>query len=147
MLAKLAFLKRIFEREEKKKMTIRLEARIDENTMKKLEEIKIKTGLSKTEILTDLINYSEISDFKMLVPTKEEKEEEKDRQIKLVATRKYLAYLYKNLTTNMNQIAHVLNEAGITEKNKSAFRQAFDFMAKQATELTKLVKEATKNDK
>lgn len=128
-------------------MTVRLEARIDENTMKKLENMKDETGLSKTEIIEDLIKYSNVSDFKMLTPTEKEKEEEKNRIIQLIATRKYLAYLYKNMTTNMNQIAKVLNKAGIDKNNENAVKMSFDYMVKQVKEMTKKVKEVTKNDK
>lgn len=125
-------------------MTARLEARISEKTMKKLENLKSETGLSKTEIIEDLINYSRTSDFKMLTPTEKEKEEEKNRIIQLIATRKYLSYLYKNMTTNMNQIAHVLNRAGINKNNENAVKMSFDYMTKQVNELTKKIKEETK---
>lgn len=125
-------------------MTARLEARISEKTMKKLENLKSETGLSKTEIIEDLINYSRTSDFKMLTPTEKEKEEEKNRIIQLIATRKYLSYLYKNMTTNMNQIAHVLNRAGINKNNENAVKLSFDYMTKQVNKLTKKIKEETK---
>lgn len=125
-------------------MTARLEARISEKTMKKLENLKSETGLSKTEIIEDLINYSRTSDFKMLTPTQEEKEEEKNMLIQLIATRKYLSYLYKNMTTNMNQIAHVLNRAGINKNNENDVKLAFDYMTKKVNELTNKIKEETK---
>lgn len=127
-------------------MTVRLEARIDENTMKKLENMKDETGLSKTEIIEDLIKYSNVSDFKMLTPTAEEKEEENKRIIQLIATRKYLAYLYKNSTNNINQIAKVLNKYGINEDNQSNIEQLFIEMKFLNDVLTNKVKEMTKND-
>lgn len=127
-------------------MTVRLEARIDENTMKKLENMKDETGLSKTEIIEDLIKYSNVSDFKMLTPTAEEKEEENKRIIQLIATRKYLAYLYKNSTNNINQIAKVLNKYGINEDNQSNIEQLFIEMKLLNDVLTNKVKEMTKND-
>lgn len=114
----------------------RLEARIDENTMKKLEEIKIKTGLSKTEILTDLINYSRASDFRIFTETKDEK-------MLLIATRKYLAFLYKNATNNLNQIAHKINSSGLNETNKTEIENSFDELKKLVDKLTKQVKAVT----
>lgn len=145
-LTKFAFLKKLFSIERSDKMTVRLEARIDENTMKKLENMKDETGLSKTEIIEDLIKYSNVSDFKMLTPTAEEKEEENKRIIQLIATRKYLAYLYKNSTNNINQIAKVLNKYGINEDNQSNIEQLFIEMKFLNDVLTNKVKEMTKND-
>lgn len=97
-------------------MSKRLDIRLDDDTLYNLDLLVEKTGKSKTEIMKDLINNARASDFKMVVKTKEDV----NREIQMIATRKTLIWLYKNATTNLNQIARDLNidEKGRKEKEK-----------------------------
>lgn len=114
----------------------RLEARIDESTHKKLELLKQQTGLSKTEILENLIDYSRASDFRIFTETKDEK-------MLLIATRKYLAFLYKNATNNLNQLAHKINSSGLDETSKTEIENSFNELKKSVDKLTKEIKAIT----
>lgn len=97
-------------------MSKRLDIRLDDDTLYNLDLLVEKTGKSKTEIMKDLINNARASDFKMVAKTKEDV----NREIQMIATRKTLIWLYKNATTNLNQIARDLNidEKGRKEKEK-----------------------------
>lgn len=97
-------------------MSKRLDIRLDDDTLYNLDLLVEKTGKSKTEIMKDLINNARASDFKMVAKTKEDV----NREVQMIATRKTLIWLYKNATTNLNQIARDLNidEKGRKEKEK-----------------------------
>ena len=97
-------------------MSKRLDIRLDDDTLYNLDLLVEKTGKSKTEIMKDLINNARASDFKMVAKTKEDV----NREIQMIATRKTLIWLYKNATTNLNQIARDLNidEKARKEKEK-----------------------------
>lgn len=97
-------------------MSKRLDIRLDDDTLYNLDLLVEKTGKSKTEIMKDLINNARASDFQMVAKTKKDI----NREIQMIATRKTLIWLYKNATTNLNQIARDLNidEKGRKEKEK-----------------------------
>lgn len=97
-------------------MSKRFDIRLDDDTQYNLDLLVEKTGKSKTEIMKDLINNARASDFKMVAKTKKDV----NREIQMIATRKTLIWLYKNATTNLNQIARDLNidEKGRKEKEK-----------------------------
>lgn len=97
-------------------MSKRFDIRLDDDTLYNLDLLVEKTGKSKTEIMKDLINNARASDFKMVAKTKEDV----NREIQMIATRKTLIWLYKNATTNLNQIARDLNidEKARKEKEK-----------------------------
>lgn len=97
-------------------MSKRLDIRLDDDTLYNLDLLVEKTGKSKTEIMKDLINNARASDFQMVAKTKKDI----NREIQMIATRKTLIWLYKNATTNLNQIARDLNidEKGRREKEK-----------------------------
>ena len=97
-------------------MSKRLDIRLDDDTLYNLDLLVEKTGKSKTEIMKELINNARASDFQMVAKTKKDI----NREIQMIATRKTLIWLYKNATTNLNQIARDLNidEKGRKEKEK-----------------------------
>ena len=88
-------------------MSKRLDFRIDDSTQEKLDLLIAKTGKNKTQIMKDLINHSRASDFRMT----EKSSKEVQREIELIATRKYLITLYKRATTELNQLAKAMNIA------------------------------------
>ena len=89
------------------KMSKRLDFRIDDSTQEKLDLLVAKTGKNKTQIMKDLISNARASDFKMI----EKSSKEVQREIELIATRKYLITLYKRATTELNQLAKAMNIA------------------------------------
>lgn len=95
-------------------MSKRLDFRIDDSTQEKLDLLIAKTGKNKTQIMKDLINHSRASDFRMT----EKSSKEVQREIELIATRKYLITLYKRATTELNQIAKIMNTAEKYRKNE-----------------------------
>ena len=112
--------------------TKRLDFRIDETTQKNLDNLILKSGYNKTEIMTTLINNASISDFKMI-------DKKRTREINLLSVRKYLSYLFKNFTTNLNQISYKVNSSNINENNKEELR-------KSVNKLTEQIKDKTVND-
>lgn len=140
-------------------MSKRLDFRLDDNTDKNLTLLVAKTGKNKTEIIKDLINNARASDFKMISKS----DEDIQREVKLIATRKYLILLYKNATTSLNQIAKMFNtvtkafeksnpekyDNGVLISTKQALfnlKSAVDEMNKKVDKLTDKVKEADNND-
>ena len=107
-------------------MSKRLDIRLDDDTLYNLDLLVEKTGKSKTEIMKDLINNARASDFQMVAKTKEDV----NREIQMIATRKTLIWLYKNATSNLNQIARNLNidekERKEKEKQKQKEKQIND---------------------
>lgn len=95
-------------------MSKRLDFRIDDSTQEKLDLLIAKTGKNKTQIMKDLINNARASDFRMT----EKSSKEVQREIELIATRKYLITLYKRATTELNQIAKIMNTAEKYRKNE-----------------------------
>ena len=100
--------------------TKRLDFRIDETTQKNLDNLILKSGYNKTEIMTTLINNASISDFKMI-------DKKRTREINLLSVRKYLSYLFKNFTTNLNQISYKVNSSNINENNKEELKKLISF--------------------
>lgn len=115
-------------------MTQRLDFRIDEETQENLNNLIAKSGYNKTEIMTTLINNATIADFRMI-------DEKKDREIELLAVKKYLSFLFKNATTNLNQLSKNVNTAKINEIDKNEVKQAMNNLRKSVEELTKSIKE------
>lgn len=95
-------------------MSKRLDFRIDDSTQEKLDLLIAKTAKNKTQIMKDLINNARASDFRMT----EKSSKEVQREIELIATRKYLITLYKRATTELNQIAKIMNIAEKYRKNE-----------------------------
>lgn len=100
-------------------MSKRLDIRLDDDTLYNLDLLVEKTGKSKTEIMKDLINNARASDFKIVAKTKKDI----NREIQMIATRKTLIWLYKNATTNLNQIAKNLNIDEKERKEKEKQKQ------------------------
>lgn len=126
-------------------MSQRLDLRLDKTTAEKLDLLIAKTGENKTEIIKDLVNNARASDFKMVAKS----DEDIKREIKLVATRKYLIILYRNATNNLNQIAHVLNKfrnKQFDHADAVAIEKAFFNLKNAMNKLTEKVKEVDKND-
>ena len=140
-------------------MSKRLDFRLDDGTNENLTLLVAKTGKSKTEIVKDLINNARASDFKMISKS----DEDIQREVNLIATRKYLILLYKNATTSLNQIAKMFNtvtkafkksnpekyDNGVLISTKQALfnlKSAVDEMNKKVDKLTDKVKEADNND-
>ena len=95
-------------------MSIRLDFRIDDSTQEKLDLLVAKTGKNKTQIMKGLINNARASDFRMT----EKSSKEVQREIELIATRKYLITLYKRATTELNQLARAMNIANKYRKKQ-----------------------------
>lgn len=119
--------------------TKRLDFRIDETTQKKLDNLILKSGYNKTEIMTTLINNASISDFKMI-------DKKRTREINLLSVRKYLSYLFKNFTTNLNQISYKVNSSNINENNKEELKKEIEDLRKSVNQLTEQIKDKTVND-
>lgn len=115
-------------------MTQRLDFRIDEKTQENLNNLIAKSGHNKTEIMTTLINNATVANFKMI-------DAKKDREIELLAVKKYLSFLFKNATTNLNQLSKNVNTAKINEIDKNEVKQAMNDLRKSVEELTKSIKE------
>lgn len=119
--------------------TKRLDFRIDETTQKNLDNLILKSGYNKTEIMTTLINNASISDFKMI-------DKKRTREINLLSARKYLSYLFKNFTTNLNQISYKVNSSNINENNKEELKKEIEDLRKSVNQLTEQIKDKTVND-
>ena len=119
--------------------TKRLDFRIDETTQKNLDNLILKSGYNKTEIMTTLINNASISDFKMI-------DKKRTREINLLSVRKYLSYLFKNFTTNLNQISYKVNSSNINENNKEKIKKEIEDLRKSVNQLTEQIKDKTVND-
>lgn len=119
--------------------TKRLDFRIDEATQKNLDNLILKSGYNKTEIMTTLINNASISDFKMI-------DKKRTREINLLSVRKYLSYLFKNFTTNLNQISYKVNSSNINENNKEELKKEIEDLRKSVNQLTEQIKDKTVND-
>lgn len=117
------------------KFSTQLNFRIDDSTRQKLDYLVAKTGKNQTDVLKELINNSRSSDFKMVAKS----DEDKDRELQLIATRKWLALLFSNATNNLNQIAHQLNANGIKEKD-DLFQEFFK-LKNSVEDLKKQIKE------
>lgn len=117
------------------KFSTQLNFRIDDSTRQKLDYLVAKTGKNQTDVLKELINNSRSSDFKMVAKS----DEDKDRELQLIATRKWLAILLSNATNNLNQIAHQLNANGIKEKD-DLFQEFFK-LKNSVEDLKKQIKE------
>lgn len=117
------------------KFSTQLNFRIDDSTRQKLDYLVAKTGKNQTDVLKELINDSRSSDFKMVAKS----DEDKDRELQLIATRKWLALLFSNATNNLNQIAHQLNANGIKEKD-DLFQEFFK-LKNSVEDLKKQIKE------
>lgn len=116
-------------------MSSRLEVRLSEEEESKLDELIAKTAKSKSEIIKEMILNSRASDFKMVAKS----DEDKDRELHLIATRKWLSILFSNATNNLNQIAHQLNANGIKEKD-DLFQEFFK-LKNSVEDLKKQIKE------
>lgn len=116
-------------------MSSRLEVRLSEEEESKLDELIAKTAKSKSEIIKEMILSSRASDFKMVAKS----DEDKDRELQLIATRKWLSILFSNATNNLNQIAHQLNANGIKEKD-DLFQEFFK-LKNSVEDLKKQIKE------
>lgn len=116
-------------------MSSRLEVRLSEEEESKLDELIAKTAKSKSEIIKEMILNSRASDFKMVAKS----DEDKDRELQLIATRKWLSILFSNATNNLNQIAHQLNANGIKEKD-DLFQEFFK-LKNSVEDLKKQIKE------
>lgn len=116
-------------------MSSRLEVRLSEEEESKLDELIAKTAKSKSEIIKEMILNSRASDFKMVAKS----DEDKDRELQLIATRKWLSILLSNATNNLNQIAHQLNANGIKEKD-DLFQEFFK-LKNSVEDLKKQIKE------
>lgn len=138
-------------------MSKRLDFRIDDSTQEKLDLLVAKTGKNKTQIMKDLINNARASDFRMT----EKSQEEVQREIELIATRKYLITLYKRATANLNQLAKTMNIANKYRKKQeeksniheifsdvyaSELEKKFDDLEKLLGALTDEVKRVANND-
>lgn len=119
--------------------TKRLDFRINETTQKNLDNLILKSGYNKTEIMTTLINNASISDFKMI-------DKKRTREINLLSVRKYLSYLFKNFTTNLNQISYKVNSSNINENNKEELKKEIEDLRKSVNQLTEQIKDKTVND-
>lgn len=117
------------------KFSTQLNFRIDDSTRQKLDYLVAKTGKNQTDVLKELISNSRSSDFKMVAKS----DEDKDRELQLIATRKWLALLFSNATNNLNQIAHQLNANGIKEKD-DLFQEFFK-LKNSVEDLKKQIKE------
>lgn len=117
------------------KFSTQLNFRIDDSTRQKLDYLVAKTGKNQTDVLKELINNSRSSDFKMVAKS----DEDKDRELQLIATRKWLSILFSNATNNLNQIAHQLNANGIKEKD-DLFQEFFK-LKNSVEDLKKQIKE------
>ena len=144
-------------RKEVLKMSIRLDFRIDDSTQEKLDLLVAKTGKNKTQIMKDLINNARASDFRMT----EKSSKEVQREIELIATRKYLITLYKRAITELNQLARAMNIANKYRKKQeeksniheifsdayaSELEKKFDDLEKLLGALTNEVKRVANND-
>lgn len=116
-------------------MSSRLEVRLSEEEESKLDELIAKTAKSKSEIIKEMILSSRASDFKMVAKS----DEDKDRELQLIATRKWLSILFSNATNNLNQLAHQLNANGIKEKD-DLFQEFFK-LKNSVEDLKKQIKE------
>lgn len=115
-------------------MSKRLDFRIDDSTQEKLDLLVAKTAKNKTQIMKDLINNARASDFRMT----EKSQKEVQREIELIATRKYLITLYKRATTELNQIAKNLNINNKRRKNDEKIKNIHEiFSDKYADQLEK----------
>lgn len=123
-------------------MSSRLEVRLSEEEESKLDELIAKTAKSKSEIIKEMILNSRASDFKMVAKT----DDDVRRELELVSTRKYLNFLLKNLTNNVNQIARNLNTANVTEKTKDYLLDEFSNLENSIDDVKKKIK-VMSNDK
>lgn len=115
-------------------MSKRLDFRIDDSTQEKLDLLVAKTAKNKTQIMKDLINNARASDFRMT----EKSQKEVQREIELIATRKYLITLYKRATTELNQIAKNLNINNKRRENDEKIKNIHEiFSDKYADQLEK----------
>lgn len=115
-------------------MSKRLDFRIDDSTQEKLDLLVAKTAKNKTQIMKDLINNARASDFRMT----EKSQKEVQREIELIATRKYLITLCKRATTELNQIAKNLNINNKRRKNDEKIKNIHEvFSDKYADQLEK----------
>lgn len=119
--------------------TKRLDFRINEETQNNLNNLIAKSGYNKTEIMTTLINNSTVADFKMI-------DAKKDREIELLAVKKYCGFLLKNSTTNINQLVHLVNICGIDEANKNTIKESIDDLSKSIQYLSKIIKNKTMDE-
>lgn len=115
-------------------MSSRLEVRLRENEEEKIDELVAKSGKSKSEIIKEMIMNARASDFKMVAKS----DEDKDRELKIIATRKWLASLFSNATSNLNQIAKQLNSNGVKEKD-DLFQEFFN-LKNSVNDLKKQIK-------
>ena len=118
------------------KFSTQLNFRIDDSTRQKLDYLVAKTDKNQTDVLKELINNSRSTDFKMVAKT----DEDVRRELELVSTRKYLNFLLKNLTNNVNQIARNLNTANVTEKTKDYLLDEFSNLENSINDVKKKIK-------
>lgn len=124
------------------KFSTQLNFRIDDSTRQKLDYLVAKTGKNQTDVLKELINNSRSNDFKMVAKT----DNDVRRELELVSTRKYLNFLLKNLTNNVNQIARNLNTANVTDETKDYFLDEFSNLENEINDVKKKIK-VMSNDK
>lgn len=124
------------------RFSTQLNFRIDDSTRQKLDYLVAKTGKNQTDVLKELINNSRSSDFKMVAKT----DDDVRRELELVSTRKYLNFLLKNLTNNVNQIARNLNTANVTDETKDYLLDEFSNLENSINDVKKKIK-VMSNDK
>lgn len=101
--------------------------RLSEEQQAKLTNLTAKTGYTSSEIVRKIIdNLDEVS-FKLAVTN-----EDKNRKVELakIAELKYKNYLFSNVTSNINQIAHYVN-ANSNNVDNASLLNAFQTVEKQ----------------
>lgn len=113
--------------------------RITRQQKDKLERISAMTGLKTSEVLREVIDNVDETTLKNSIEYTQEKE---NREIEILARQKYLINLFKNVTSNINQIAKYVNYGtDVTDENLS---NVFKAMTRQVDELRREVYERCK---
>lgn len=116
--------------------------RITREQKNKLEQMGAMTGLKSSEVLREIINNV---DEDTLKNSFEHNQEMENRQIEILARQKYLINLFKNVTSNVNQIAKYVNYQ-YEKVDNQRLKDAFEWMIKDLTELRHNVYECSKGD-
>ena len=84
----------------------RVSVRFDDKIFQRFCELKARTDLNNTKLLTELINAA---DAVTLKTNSDSKDETLKKATKALAARKSVIYLQSNIAKNLNQITHALN--------------------------------------
>lgn len=84
----------------------RVSVRFDDEIFQRFCELKARTDLNNTKLLTELINSA---DAVTLKTNSDSKDETLKKATKALAARKSVIYLQSNIAKNLNQITHALN--------------------------------------